>query len=99
MKTAITLAFVLAIASTAGCGSTRGTNYAPLVDLRGKDATLLAADTTECQQYAKQQEGVIAQKILGDMLRGARMVPGRAEAEGELITKRCLEGRGYSVLN
>lgn len=97
MKTAIALVFAAAL--TAGCGSTRGTDYAPLVDLRGQDSTKLAADTVECQKLAKQQEGVIAEKLLGDMLRGARMKPGGLNDEVETITKRCLAGRGYSVLN
>lgn len=97
MKTTTALALVLALAATAGCGSTRGTKYTPPVDLRGQSAEQIEIDTAECQKYAKKAEGPIAQKMLGDMLLGAKSAS--LDDAVELITKRCLAGRGYSVLN
>ena len=65
MKTATTFAFAFALIAASGCGSTRGSDYAPLVDKKGADTTQIAVDTAECQKLAKQQEGIIAEKLLG----------------------------------
>lgn len=105
----------------AGC-ATRGANYVPLVDMKGKDYDTFDTDVKECQGYAKRRmdavEGAMAGAILGAAL-GAALAPrgyrnqvaGHGAAAGaiggglaatdnqETITRRCLFGRGYNVLN
>lgn len=131
MTTHRLIAAALAASIFAGCASApRGANYVPMVDLRGKDAAQLAADTAECQAYAAQAmdaaegaiAGAIAVAVVGALL-GAALAPSgyrndwaatgaafgavsggatgavQANDTQESITKRCLAGRGYSVLN
>ncbi len=114
-----TLALVVSLAS--GC-ATRGANYIPLVDLKGKDTQQFNTDTTECQAYAKQRmdaaQGAVIGAVAGALLMAAFAPRGYrndfaahgAVAGGlggavssndtqETVTKRCLAGRGYNVLN
>lgn len=111
----------VSVALLAGC-ATRGANYVPLVDMKGKDYDTFDTDVKECQAYAKQRmdgaQGALAGAILGAAL-GAALAPrgyrnqvaGHGAAAGaltggiaatdnqETITRRCLFGRGYNVLN
>ena len=104
-----------------GC-ATRGANYVPLVDMKGKDQQAFNTDVVECQSYAKQRidaaQGAVAGAVVGALL-GALIAPrgyrnnvaGQTAVAGaaggavgandtqETITKRCLAGRGYNVLN
>ena len=72
MKKLITVALITTI--LCGC-ATRGANYIPLVDTKGKDATTLDRDTTECQHYATQRidaaSGALVGAIAGALLGAA----------------------------
>lgn len=70
------LAIVALIAvMTAGC-ATRGANYTPLVDMKGRDWAQFSQDTGECQIYARQRMdaaggaavGAVAMALLGAAL-------------------------------
>jgi outer membrane lipoprotein SlyB len=111
----------LVVLTMAGC-ATRGANYQPLIDTKGRDQAQLAQDTSECQVFAKQRmdaaSGAVAGAVLGAVI-GALLMPhgfrnqgagygalfggasgaGSANDTQETIVKRCLAGRGYSVLN
>lgn len=115
------IATTLIAATLVGC-ATRGANYVPLVDTKGRDAATLDRDTTECQHFATQRAdaatGAVVGAIFGALL-GAALMPGGyrnygarqgiiagglggafgANESQETIIKRCLAGRGYSVLN
>lgn len=113
---------LIAIAiALSGC-ATRGANYVPVVDTKGRDQTALAVDITDCQLYAAQRAdaatGAVVGAIFGALLGAALMPAGHqhwgaqqgaiagglggaygANDSQETIIKRCLSGRGYSVLN
>ena len=117
----MTVSTILVLATLTGC-ATRGANYVPLVDMKGKEQQQFNTDVSECQVYAKQRmdaaDGAVAGAVVGALL-GALIAPrgyrnelaGRAAIAGaaggaaganetqETITKRCLAGRGYNVLN
>ena len=55
-----------AAALLAGCATgPTGASYAPLVDMRGVDATRQAQDQYECQQYAQQRAGAADGAVAG----------------------------------
>lgn len=74
MKTVTLIAAALILT---GCAS-RGANYTPLVDMKGRDPSAFSQDATECQAYAKQRldaaQGAIAGAVLGALL-GAALAP------------------------
>lgn len=119
MKKLITSLAIVALMT--GC-ATRGANFAPMVDGKGRDGGDIATNTAECQAYAQQQAGAgtgaVAGAIIGALFmaalapRGYRnnwagsgaLVGGASGAVGanesqEAIVRRCLQGRGFSVLN
>ena len=90
-----TICLALCVSMT-GCASMgRGSSYVPLVDTAGKDASTLAADVQQCQEYAKQRAnaetgamvGAIAVGLLSAFLapRGYRnQVAGRGAVLGAI---------------
>lgn len=72
------IATTLIAATLAGC-ATRGANYVPLVDTKGRDAATLDRDTAECQHFATQRAdaatGAVVGAIFGALL-GAALMPG-----------------------
>ena len=71
------IAAILSATVLAGC-ATRGANYVPLVDMKGKDQQQFNIDVTECQTYAKQRmdaaDGAVAGAVVGALL-GALIAP------------------------
>ena len=65
---------VLIVSLITGC-ATRGAGYVPVVDSKYKDPKVLAQDTLECQQFAKQRldaaEGAAAGAVAGALLMAA----------------------------
>ena len=86
----LTVIALIAVTLT-GC-ATRGANYTPVVDMKGRDWAVFSQDTGECQAYAKQRmdaasgavAGAVAIALLGAMLapRGYR---GNVAAHGAIL--------------
>lgn len=98
----ILIALIAAIVlGSVGC-ATRGAGYVPLVDMQGRAVEQFNADLAECQAYAKQRmdaaQGAMADAIVGALF-GAGGGAAQANQTQESITKNCLAGRGYNVLN
>ena len=73
-KTALIALF--AVLAT-GCAS-RGSQYTPIVDMKGRDWAQFSQDTGECQVYARQRPGAAAGAIAGALagaLLGAALAP------------------------
>lgn len=72
-----TIACLVIATLLAGC-ATRGANYAPLVDTKGKDQATYANDLSECQQFARQRadaaHGAVAGAVVAGLL-GAFLAP------------------------
>lgn len=73
MKSQLTLISLTAF-MLVGC-ATRGADYVPLVDTKGKDLKMLQQDTAECQQFATQRagagSGAVAGAVVGGLLLAA----------------------------
>lgn len=116
---------MLLIITLSGCAS-MGSNYVPVVDLRGQSDYKYRSDLQECQSFARQRTGAaggaVAGAAAGAVIGGlfsALLTPRgyrnravapviaagaigggiHANETQEDIIKRCLHGRGYSVLN
>ena len=89
MKIAVLIASAIL---TTGC-ATRGSSYQPLIDTQGKDATMLATDTSQCQAFAKQRmdaaSGAVAGAIAGAII-GALLMPKAYRSYG--VTRGALSG-------
>lgn len=68
----------LLVLALAGCASTRGANYTPLIDTKGVDTNAMAGDLTDCQGFARDRinsrQRAIAGAIVGALL-GAAIAP------------------------
>jgi hypothetical protein len=75
-----------------GCANT-GANYRPIIDSKNVDFNKYEADLLDCQNYARKSygagEGAVA---------GAAAGAAQGETDQRAIIRRCLNGRGYSVL-
>jgi outer membrane lipoprotein SlyB len=73
-----TVCTLVTVGLVAGCATTRGSSYVPLVDMQGKDDATFQTDTRQCQGYAKQRmdaaEGAAAGAVAGALL-GALLAP------------------------
>lgn len=102
----------------AGCVA----NPDPIVDLKGLDPDVFAADLEECEAYAEQvsvaggaAKGAAAGAVIGaatgaisghsgqgagyGAIYGGTGTGVEAQREKKYVLARCLEGRGYRVLN
>lgn len=125
MRISTSITVICVVALIAGCATTSGANYRPIVDTRNVDFNRYEADLRDCQGFATQTasagesaaSGAVAGALLGGVLAAAAgknysrsnsarvgAVTGAvgAGASGETnqrnIIRRCLAGRGYTVL-
>jgi uncharacterized protein YcfJ len=94
MKILITTA--LTVVLLGGC-ATRGANYVPLVDMKGRSPDMINQDIMECQQYAKQRldaaGGAVAGAIIGALIGTALSPRGyRNEMAGYGATAGAISG-------
>ena len=95
---------ILALAFVTGC-STMGSNYVPVVDMRGHAPYQFQDDLSQCQQYAKQRAdaaqgaaaGALAGAIIGGIFAAILTPRGyRNEAVAPVIAAGALGG-AYSA--
>ena len=60
---------MLVIVSMVGC-ATRGVNYEPLVDLKGKSTSQFGQDLGECKAYAQQANDAASTAVAGAIVVG-----------------------------
>jgi len=117
---------ITAIIAMTGCAGT-GSNYGPIVDMRGKDFVAHSKDLGECQAYATQladaassaATGAVVGAIFGTIvmaalggsrhdrsqgaiigaLSGGTSAGVQGETNQRNVIRRCMAGRGYSVLH
>jgi len=87
MKTLLAIALSVALSGCAGVGDT----WVPMIDQRGPDQSKTYADLAECQGYASQAAGPGSGAMAGGAVSGV--------ADQQSIIRKCMFGRGYSVLD